>query len=49
MITGRLHLHDIGHALVHAVTHADHSIFSLIKDLALHPGRVAREYVEGKR
>lgn len=49
VITARLHLHDIGHDLVHVITHADHSIFSLIKNLSLHPGRVAREYVEGKR
>lgn len=49
VISGRLHLHDIGHDMVHAITHADHSIFSLIKELALRPGRVAREYVEGKR
>jgi hypothetical protein len=45
----RLTMHDIGHDLVHAVTHADHSIFSLVKELALHPGRVARDYVDGKR
>ena len=39
----------IVHDLVHAFTHADHSIFSLVKDLVVRPGRVAREYVEGKR
>lgn len=49
VIHGRLTLHDVGHDLVHAITHADHSIFSLMKDLALRPGRVAREYVDGKR
>lgn len=46
---GRLKLHDIGHDLLHAITHADHSVLSLVRDLALRPGRVAREYVEGRR
>jgi hypothetical protein len=49
VIQGRLTLREVGHDLVHAITHADHSIFSLVKDLALRPGRVAREYVDGKR
>jgi len=47
--TRRLTVHDIGHALVHVFTHADHSVFSLARDLATRPGKVAREYVEGKR
>ena len=46
---GRLTMRDIGHDLLHAITHADHSIFALLKELTLRPGRVAREYVEGKR
>lgn len=46
---GRLTLREVGHDLVHAITHADHSIFSLIKELTLRPGLVAREYVAGKR
>jgi hypothetical protein len=49
VVHGRLAMHDIGHDLLHAITHADHSIFSLVKDLALRPGRVAREYIDGKR
>jgi hypothetical protein len=48
-VRGRLTMHDIGHDLVHAVTHADHSIFSLVGHLAAHPGRVAREYADGRR
>lgn len=48
-IHGRLTLREVGHDLVHAITHADHSIFSLIKELTLRPGHVAREYVAGKR
>lgn len=47
--TRRLTLHDIGHDLMHAFTHADHSVFSLVRSLAVHPGRVAREYVDGQR
>ena len=46
---GQLTMHDIGHDLLHAITHADHSILSLVKELALRPGRVAREYADGKR
>ncbi len=45
----RLTMHDIGHDALHALVHVDHSIFALIKALAIHPGRVAREYIEGKR
>lgn len=47
--TQRLTLHDITHALVHVLTHADHSVFALVRDLAYKPGEVAREYVAGKR
>ena len=42
-------MRDIGHDLAHAITHADHSIFSLVRALATRPGRVASEYTEGKR
>ena len=45
----RLSLGHIGHELVHFFTHADKGIFYLIRMLALNPGRVAREYVGGKR
>jgi hypothetical protein len=47
--THRLSLHDITHAVVHVFTHTDGSVFSLARDLAHKPGRVAREYVAGKR
>ena len=47
--TRRLTLADIGHAAVHVLTHADHSVFRLVRDLALRPGRVAGEYVAGRR
>jgi hypothetical protein len=42
-------MRQIGHDVLHALTHADHSIFALIRQLAYRPGRVAREYVDGRR
>jgi hypothetical protein len=48
-INPRLTLRDIGHDLVHAITHADHSVFALIRGLLTRPGRVARDFVEGRR
>ena len=47
--TNRLTLHDIGHDLLHAVTHADHSVLSLVAELAINPGNVARDFVSGRR
>lgn len=48
-VSPRITMREIGHDLVHAITHADHSIFSLIRALLTRPGKVAREYVEGRR
>lgn len=48
-IAPKLTLRDIGHDLAHAITHADHSVFGLIRGLVTRPGQVAREYTEGKR
>jgi uncharacterized protein DUF3667 len=45
----RLTMHDISHDFLHALTHADQSIFALVKALAYRPGHIAREYIEGKR
>jgi len=45
----RLTMGQVSHDFIHALTHVDHSIFSLVKDLAWRPGHVAREYVAGKR
>ena len=42
-------MRDIGHDLAHAITHAGHSIFALVRALATRPGTVAREYAAGKR
>jgi hypothetical protein len=45
----RLTMGQVTHDFIHALTHVDHSIFSLMKDLAWRPGHVSREYVDGKR
>lgn len=46
----RLNLPEIGHEAFHAVTHADKGLLLLIRNLALRPGVVAREYIlETKR
>jgi hypothetical protein len=47
--THRLNFKHIWHDLIHAFTHADKGIFSLIWQLVYRPGVVVREYVEGKR
>jgi Protein of unknown function (DUF3667) len=47
--THPLSFHEILHDTVHYVTHADTSIFRLLRQLAIQPGTVAREYVYGKR
>jgi len=47
-----IHRISFGHVIhegVHFLTHADKGIFYLLKQLAVHPGHVAREYIEGKR
>jgi hypothetical protein len=49
VIRGRLTLREIGHDVMHALTHADRSIFVLIGALITRPGKVAREYVDGRR
>lgn len=47
--TTRLTLHDLIHDFWHALTHTDRSVLSLVRELALHPGVVARRYVDGHR
>jgi hypothetical protein len=44
-----LTLHEIGHETLHALLHVDRSVLSLIRALALRPGRVALDYVSGRR
>jgi hypothetical protein len=47
--THRLTLNDIMHDALHAITHADKGFFHVVKELAIRPGIVAREYIAGKR
>src|ERR1700675_651498 len=47
--TTRLSLHEIGTEFVHALAHVDRSALSLIWQLLIRPGVVARDYVAGKR
>jgi hypothetical protein len=47
--TPRLTLHEIGRQTLHALLHVDRSVLSLIRALALRPGRVALDYVSGRR
>ncbi|MEO7308924.1 MAG: DUF3667 domain-containing protein [Chitinophagaceae bacterium] len=46
--THRITIKHIVHEIVHVITHADKGIFHLLKALAVHPGKVAREYLAGK-
>lgn len=48
-IAPQLTMRDIGHDLVHAITHADHSVFALLRALLTRPGYVARDFVQGRR
>ncbi|WP_428658016.1 DUF3667 domain-containing protein [Runella sp.] len=47
--THRIDMHHIWHDVVHAFVHADKGVIHLTKELALQPGIVVKEYVEGKR
>jgi hypothetical protein len=47
--TPRLTLHEIARDTLHALLHVDRSVLSLMRALALRPGRVALEYVSGRR
>jgi hypothetical protein len=45
----RLTLHQIFHDFLHAFTHFDKGILLLFRYLTIRPGKIAREYVAGKR
>ena len=47
--THRLTLGHIFHEFFHSFTHADKGFLALLGELAVRPGKVAREYVAGKR
>lgn len=42
-------MHEVAHEGIHYFTHADKGIFTLIRDLAVKGGIVAKEYIEGRR
>ena len=48
-IAGRITLHEIAHDLIHAFAHVDRSVLSLIGQLLVRPGAVARDFIEGRR
>ena len=45
----RITLSHLSHDVVHAVLHADKGIFPYMKRLIFEPGKMAREYIGGKR
>ncbi len=45
----RLSLHDIIHDAIHFFFHADKSLLNLVRELAVNNGKVAREFIAGKR
>lgn len=45
----RITFHSIIHEAVHTFTHADKGILHTLKCLALHPGTMQKEYIEGER
>lgn len=47
--THRLTAGHVAHEALHSITHADKGFFLLVKELAVRPGIVAKEYIEGKR
>lgn len=46
---GRITNLHLAHDVMHTITHADLGIFSYAKRLFIEPGKVARQYVDGKR
>ena len=48
-IVGRISLHELSHDLIHALTHVDRSVLSLVWLLLVRPGDVARDFIEGRR
>src|SRR5690349_14020826 len=47
--THRFTLKHLFHESLHALTHTDKGMLLLIKEMFLKPGKVAREFVAGKR
>jgi Protein of unknown function (DUF3667) len=42
-------LPSVGHDILHSVVHFDGKLWRTIPELAIHPGRLTRRYVEGER
>ena len=47
--TPRITFRYLASEFLHAFAHADKGLFNLVKNLATNPGRVATDYVEGRR
>ena len=45
----RLTIPQLGHDFLHILTHLDRSLFPLFRPVLITPGRVARDFIEGKR
>jgi hypothetical protein len=45
----RLSIGHLSHEFLHALTHVDRSLFSLLLPVLVRPGYVTRDYVQGKR
>lgn len=48
-ITGKLTVGELLSKFAETITHADHGILRLVKELSLKPALVAREYIDGRR
>ena len=45
----RITIHSILHEVVHTFTHADKGFFYTLKNLAIHPDQMQKNYLEGER
>ena len=46
---GRITLRSVLHEVVHTFTHADHGFLYTLKSLAIRPGIMQKNYLEGER
>lgn len=47
--TDRVTIHSLLHEVVHTFTHADKGFFYTLKNLAVHPGTMQKNYLQGER
>ena len=47
--TERITIHSLLHEVVHTLTHADKGFFYTLKNLAIHPGTMQKNYLQGER